>query len=723
LTAQPPISQIPPGVPISGPPAAQPRAGHLAGDKLVASPLGSAFAPAGPVAPPVAPGRAAPPAPPAAPAGAPGGQPPGAPRPARIKPAKASQPKAKRPRLTPKKAVIAVVLTGLLGYLLVTASTPDPSVEPTVQAFLLAWQEGHYRTAATYTTGTPDVVTSQLRTAYRQLDAADITLQMGHITQHGDTGVAHFHASIDLGRSVAPWRYDGVFTLRRIHSTWKVEWGPSVIHPALKPGFRLAVVTTTPRRAPLLDAAGRPLAKRTRVFVAGVMPSDLKSPYRTAAALATATGLDVNEVYGDILAAPSKQFFELARFKPHAYFRLRHQLNQVPGLQIRHAMLRLFDSSASSVVGRVGTETSTVLRNNGVSYQPGTTVGLSGLQRAFQRTLVGTPSTSVVAESASGREVTVLHRWSGQTGQPVRTTIDSDVQEAATQAVKPLSTSAAVVAIEPSTGKILGVATHRGHRMPEVSALNGEYRPGQAFSLVSTAALINDGFGINAQIPCMAKSEVGGRTFTNQPKQRGLGPEPAFSTDFAAGCSTAFATLSLRLTSSQLAAAAKSFGIGSPWRLPVPASAGAMPTPNSVPQLAADTMGAGRVAVSPLQMALMAGLVQSGTWHRPVLVTSPQDPGLDPQQPLQPEVLASLRSLMRHAVTDGAAGPANVGGLPVFGQVGNVSLGPKYNGLRAAWFVGYRGGVAFAVLELTKSASTSAAPVARAFLENLPAGT
>jgi hypothetical protein len=76
---------------------------------------------------------------------------------------------------------------------------------------------------------------------------------------------------------------------------------------------------------------------------------------------------------------------------------------------------------------------------------------------------------------------------------------------------------------------------------------------------------------------------------------------------------------------------------------------------------------------------------------------------------------------MRQTVTSGAARSANVRGQAVFGQVGNVSLGLGHNGLRAVWFVGYRGGVAFAVLELTKSASSSAAPVARAFLENLPA--
>jgi membrane peptidoglycan carboxypeptidase len=104
-------------------------------------------------------------------------------------------------------------------------------------------------------------------------------------------------------------------------------------------------------------------------------------------------------------------------------------------------------------------------------------------------------------------------------------------------------------------------------------------------------------------------------------------------------------------------------------------------------------------------------------------VTSPPPPRPGLSHPFPSTVLASLRSLMRNAVTNGAARPANVAGQPVFGQVGNVSLGPKHGGLRAVWFVGYRGGVAFAVLELTRSASSSAAPVARTFLQDLPAGT
>jgi hypothetical protein len=54
----------------------------------------------------------------------------------------------------------------------------------------------------------------------------------------------------------------------------------------------------------------------------------------------------------------------------------------------------------------------------------------------------------------------------------------------------------------------------------------------------------------------------------------------------------------------------------------------------------------------------------------------------------------------------------------VYGQVGTAraTAGSKY---WAHWFVGYRGGVAFAVLVLSKSPSTSAVPLGASFLSGL----
>ena len=65
----------------------------------------------------------------------------------------------------------------------------------------------------------------------------------------------------------------------------------------------------------------------------------------------------------------------------------------------------------------------------------------------------------------------------------------------------------------------------------------------------------------------------------------------------------------------------------------------------------------------------------------------------------------------------GAGRAANVGNMPVYGQVGNAPDGSA--GLREAWFVGFQGNVAFAVLELTRSPGTSAAPLAGQFLDGL----
>jgi len=118
-------------------------------------------------------------------------------------------------------------------------------------------------------------------------------------------------------------------------------------------------------------------------------------------------------------------------------------------------------------------------------------------------------------------------------------------------------------------------------------------------------------------------------------------------------------------------------------------------------------------------MALAAGLVQSGTWHAPALVTGPSDPASAPSKPFSAGIVASLRSLMRATVTKGAGAEANVPGGNVFGQVGSSSLGSAAKGLRSTWFVGYQGKVAFAVVEFTKSANVSAAPLAGQFLRDI----
>lgn len=622
-------------------------------------------------------------------------------------------------RLPPSalRLVAALLAMAILALSLIGGCAAEPSAEPTVRSFLLAWEQGRYWDAAAYTTGARSSVAAALRGEYRQLGAAALFLNLGPIGVHGNHAEAHFYASVDLGQDGAPWRYEGEFTLRRVGGNWKIEWRPSVINPNLRRGLRLAVITSVPKRAPVLDASGRPLVRRSPVYVLGVQPDRLRQPRATATAFASATGLDAGQVLTEIRSAQPHRFQELLTLSPASYARLQRRLNRIAGLQLRVAYRRLFSTAARGIVGSVVTENSTLLREEGLPYQPGITLGRSGLQQVYQHRLAGTPTTRVVVENTHGSVVAVLKEWPGQQPAPVRTTISARVQAAAAGAVRSAPGGAAIVAVQASTGHILAISHRSGNGESMVDApLRGHFPPGDAFTIVSSAALLNAGFAINAQIPCTYAKDVGGETFTNDQSVRGIGAQPPFRVDFARGCGTAFAGLSRLLNGKQLTSAAARFGIGARYQLPLPAFTGRVPPPRSDAELAADMIGEGRVRVSPLDMALVAAEVRSGTWHRPILVTEPPDPANVPVTPFAPQLMNALKNLMRAAVTSGAAQAADLPGLPVFGQAGSAPTTTRGGKTSANWFVGFRGGMAFAVLTLGNPVGANAVPVAAEFL-------
>ena len=609
--------------------------------------------------------------------------------------------------------VVLLLIIGVAGGF----ASGEPSAEPAAQQFLLAWAQGQYKTAASLTTGAPAPVTTALRSAYQQLGAAAYYLTMGPITQHSGTAEAHFFASVDLGQDGAPWSYEGRFAMRKTPAGWRVLWSPAVINPGLRQGVRMAVVTRMPLRAPLLDAEGAPLIHLSPAWVAQVRPGQLANPEETADVFGKVTGLDDQQVLSVIDAAPQGRPLTLLTLSPAAYATLRKKLDRVPGLNMRRVSRRLFDTTAADVTGTIGTELAPVLQQQGVSYRPGTTVGVSGLQEVYQRRLAGSAGTAVIAEDSAGHQVAVLKQWDDTNGTAVRTTIEAGVQRAATSAVAGQPAASAIVAVQASTGHVIAVAEHPGGGT-RVDPLAGQYQPGGAFTIVSAAALLSNGTQLGEQIPCLPSTRVGGRTFTNVPAVSALGAQPLFSMDFAHSCATAFTTLSQGMSGARLASAATAFGLGARWKLPLRASSGSFRASQTQGGLAADTVGEQGVQVSPLAMALVAAGVDSGKWRPPMLVTSPPDPGLSPRVVASPQTVGSLRTLMRDAVVSGAARGANLGGIPVYGQVGTAraTVDSKY---WAHWFVGYRGGVAFAVLELTRSPATSAVPLGASFLSHL----
>jgi len=613
-----------------------------------------------------------------------------------------------------------VVLAALVGVGLVRPGVP--SAEPTVTQFLLAWESRHYLQAAQLTNGQPKTVATELASAYERLDAADVDLTLRGVSQHGRTAQAAFGVSIDLSSTGLTWSYANHFSLTDGSGGWRVQWSPSVIVPRMTNGEQLAVVSNWDPRSQLLDSAGQPLGVWSKVYRVGVIPERLTHADETAADLAKVTQIPQGQIEGQMDQGLSAAFLPLLTLSPANYKKLRSKLTKIPGLLIRPRRERLFDSIAPDVVGSVGTEMASVLRLNGEPYQPGRTVGLSGLQAAYQRELTGTPQTEVILQRSGLAVGKPLQTWLGTAGKPVQTTLSATVQISANQALTDRSASGAIVAVQARTGKILAVASRTAHGMPSISPLAGSYEPGQAFTIISSAAILSaERLKLDGPVPCPSSNPVDGVTFRNDPPVTGLGANPSFQNDFAHACSTAFAGgLAQKLNASELAKASQEFGVGG-WRLPGSRSfAGDISQATSLSGLAGDIIGTSGVRMSPLGMALAASVVDSGGWHAPSIVSGQSDPSASPRTAASAQVLAELRDLMRQAASTSPNSLADIG-RDVYAQSGSAPFGSGHLWLN--WFVGYQKGMAFAVVELSKSAPTSAAALAGSFLQDVQLGS
>ena len=110
--------------------------------------------------------------------------------------------------------------------------------------------------------------------------------------------------------------------------------------------------------------------------------------------------------------------------------------------------------------------------------------------------------------------------------------------------------------------------------------------------------------------------------------------------------------------------------------------------------------------------------MDAGAWHPPSLTGNAAQTQVASRSVFPASTIRALRMLMRTAVRSGAASQAGqLSGGPVYGQVGTAQVAKRQ---WANWFVGYRGGVAFAVLVLSQSPQTSAVPAGTRFLSLLP---
>ena len=554
------------------------------------------------------------------------------------------------------------------------------------------------------------------------LHAKSVVHTVGRVVTTGGTTTAPVTSSYQL--PAGPWTVSSTLTLTHRSGTWLVSWSPAAVAPGLAAGSSLEFVTEWAPRATITGAGGAPLTVTAQQVVVGVEGSRVKN-----AALLTSTlessGATASEVAAALSAATShpsyfETVFTLTADQFAALGGNQSPLYQVAGTVFQHVEARTAATPglAAHLVGHIGPITAQELATLGASYDSSSLVGQTGLEAYYEKQLAGTPGGQVEVVDASGAKTQTLATFPPKPGSDVATSIDLAVQSAAEQALTGVTGTAGFVAVRVSTGQILAsvsLPTSSGFD----SALNGEFPPGSTFKVLTATALMQKGLSPSSPASCPPTVTADGEVFHNA---EGEASVSNMGQAFAESCNTAFVQLATtKLEPSDFPTVAALYGIGKPIQMGLPAFAGSVPRPSDEASLAATSIGQAQLVMSPLDLAMVAASVGHGSFSPARLVVGAADDSTI-AVPLPALAVDGLRSMMAAVVATGTAAGT---GLPsgTFAKTGTAQYGSGQPIPTDAWLIGYRGDVAFALVEQNSKGNGGPVdgPVIARFLKALPA--
>jgi cell division protein FtsI/penicillin-binding protein 2 len=308
----------------------------------------------------------------------------------------------------------------------------------------------------------------------------------------------------------------------------------------------------------------------------------------------------------------------------------------------------------------------------------------------------------------------------GQDAEPVgdiSSTLDIAMLRAAENALAPLTTPAAIVAIQPSTGNLLAVAQNAPADAQGPIALTGLYPPGSTFKTVTVSAALQAGqVTPDSIVGCPGTENIEGRQIPNDDNFE-LGDVP-LHTAFARSCNTTMGRLAVNLPPDGLTKAAAQLGLGIDYVAPgMTTVTGSVPVADTSALRVEEGIGQGKVTASPFGMALVAATLAHGSVPAPTIVQG--EPGVagSTPEPLPSGVDEQVRAMMRETVTGGTA--TQLQDIP--DMLGKTGTAEYIDDTHAhGWFVGIRGDLALAVFVSDAGSSAPAVDAAGQFLRSTP---
>ncbi len=344
----------------------------------------------------------------------------------------------------------------------------------------------------------------------------------------------------------------------------------------------------------------------------------------------------------------------------------------------------------------------------------------------------------------------------------VVTTIDPEVQKAAYKALG--NKKGAAVAIDPKTGKILGMVSTPSYDPSKIAgstdgdawkkltededkplvnrAIRQPLPPGSTFKLVVAAAALEDGLypSVDVKTDSPDPYTLPG-TVTKLPNENPSAPceNATIRTALQYSCNNVFGKMAVDLGQDKVKEMAEKFGFNNAKQdVPVRASESLFPSGMDKAQTALSGIGQFDVTATPLQMAMVsAAIANGGKLIDPHMVSQVTDSDgsvlqsfddAGSKQIVSESVAEQLQSAMQ-TVADQVGANAKISGATVGGKTGTAQHGENNKGTPYAWFTSYAkgsDGKEVAVAVIIEDSSTArdqisgtglAAPVAKAMMQ------
>ena len=299
------------------------------------------------------------------------------------------------------------------------------------------------------------------------------------------------------------------------------------------------------------------------------------------------------------------------------------------------------------------------------------------------------------------------------TGDTVVSTLNADLQTTAYNSLG--DRRGAVVALEPSTGKILALVSKPDFDPNTISenwdtlvndetnssllnrATMGQYPPGSTFKVVTALDYFRtrgsfNGFSFDCQ------GSITKENHTIQCYNGEVHGTEDFYTAFANSCNCAFAEIGTELGGASLLKISEDLLFNK--KLPLTSyrkSSFTLNGSSGIPLIMQTAIGQGNTLVSPMHMALItSAIANDGLLMKPYLIDKVTNAGGDTIRTTEPtdykrlmtsNEAALLGKLMEGVVQNGTASALNGRGYTVAGKTGSAEY--DENGSSHSWFIGY----------------------------------